>query len=78
MRFHATFGLLAGLLLIVAGCARGEPNEPIRIEDWVAEYIAPFFLWGKDGGITLFGAPLGFLLLGVIILWFVLVVVFDR
>ena len=29
MRFHATFFLLASLLLIVAGCAQGEPDEPV-------------------------------------------------
>ena len=29
MRFHATFFLLASLLMIVAGCAQGEPDEPV-------------------------------------------------
>ena len=48
MRFHATFGLLAGLLLIVAGCAEGGPDQPVA--DAVDLAPAPEFDPVTSGG----------------------------
>ncbi|HCD02441.1 MAG TPA: hypothetical protein DER64_18155, partial [Planctomycetaceae bacterium] len=47
MRFHATVFLLAGLLLIVAGCAEG-PDEPVA--DAVELTPAPEFDPVTPGG----------------------------
>lgn len=36
-----------------------------KVWSWLVDSIAPFFLWDKDGGITLCGFPVGYWLLGL-------------